>query len=276
MTRTPLVPIDSSKDVDGTPVPIRRKHRRQHSGGEMRRLSFALLWLAVRGAGISVLVLGANAAAAQDTCKASAPAYRQAFDAALHKSGFATRVKRIDRVTAVEDYGCHLVFELSTGDQIAGTFLMTLMGLMWTSDSKEPSEVERYMMAQTLSAPPPPPKTFDGPSPAPFAPGPAKARPGIDVPKVCGEFARERTFQGAFDALREADESLQTEIRETLQEQAEADAHFAGVNQTPDQIKAHSEKRLANLRHADDLNWLSLQIHVKCPPFINEHHFDGR
>lgn len=115
----------------------------------------------------ATLLLASTHAFAQADCQHMAPAFQEAFNESLSDNGVDVRVSRVVNVEDRRDFGCHVIFDMTNGDQIGGVFLTTnVTSSTWTpDDNREPHEYERRVMRQALvlslpllQPPAPPPK----------------------------------------------------------------------------------------------------------------------
>jgi len=94
-------------------------------------------------------------ARAQGQCQDRAESLRQAFDIGLARSGSENRVART--VNVEERYitvvSCHVIFDMTNGDQVQGTFTSSGDNALWTSDSLRPRDYELRVMRKILTEP---------------------------------------------------------------------------------------------------------------------------
>jgi len=126
------------------------------------------------------------------------------------------------------------------------------------------------------------PMTFSFPLPhLRYSPRPASATPArktlaFDPKETCGRIMRGLDYQGAFDALSIAEAEIQSDITSTYSALTETYSRLGDKNLTAEQIAINQKIRDSQLKHIDFQQHFVQQMYLQCPPYINEHHFDGR
>lgn len=235
-------------------------------------------WARIAAMAVATLISGA-ASAAED-CNARAEGLREAFDMALADSSIDNRVSHIVNVEDRREFGCHLIFDMTNGDQVQGIF--TSSGgndVRWSSDSDAPREYERRVMRKTLTVP----LALLRPPPAPTAPAKAQtqalpaSKPIIfDHKETCGQIMRGLDYQGAYDQLHAEEAAIEADIRATYRALAETDMRLSQSGLTAKQIATNRSIRESQAKHIDFQTQLVHHLYLACPPYINTHHFDGR
>lgn len=233
-------------------------------------------WTRIAAMAVAALISGV-ASAAED-CRARAEGLREAFDMALADSSVDDRVSRIVNVEDRREFGCHLIFDMTNGDQVQGIF--TSRGgndVQWSSDSETPREYERRVMRKTLTVP----LALLRPQPAPPAPAQAQALPAnkpiiFDPKETCGRIMRGLDYQGAYDQLHVEEAAIEADIQATYRALAETDMRLSQSGLTAKQAATNRSIRASQAEHIDFQTQLVHHLYLACPPYINNHRFDGR
>ena len=197
---------------------------------------------------------------------------------ALADSAVDERVSRIVNVENRREFGCHLIFDMTNGDQVQGIFTSSGANeVRWVSDSETPHEYERRVMRKTLTVP----LDLLRPPPAPPAPPKAQAlpvsKPIIFDPKdTCGQIMRGLDYQGAYDQLHLEETAIEADIQATYRALAETDMRLSQSGLTAKQIATNRNIRESQAKHIDFQTQLVHHLYLACPPYINTHRFDGR
>ena len=233
--------------------------------------------------GVGVLLLTGlmhTSVLAQASCNERAPALREAFDHALADTYLDVRVTRLVSVEDRREFGCHLIFDMSDGNQIQGMFSASQGDLRWTADEATPLEYERRVMSQKLVEPLVLPKAVQPPEPIAEAgktwPMGQKPLANFNARDVCGALTQGRDSAGWFDEMRYQASRIRVDIDATLQALGETELRLKSTRLTPAQLKQNRAIEQAQQDHIDLQLDLSNQMQVQCPRYFQEHRFDGR
>ena len=225
---------------------------------------------------LTLILLASNASFAQGTCQHMAPAFQEAFNESLSDNSVDVRVSRVVNVEDRQEFGCHVIFDMTNGDQIGGIFLTNnVTSSKWTpDDDHQPHEYERRVMRKTLVLSLPllqPP-----PTPAPNR----KALPNhsikFDANEVCGLIAKGRDSSTGYDAMTYQVARIRDDQQATLAALATTDQRLGMKGLTPQQIKQSTDIRKAQAEHVNYQIQLGAQIQIQCPAYFRRRQFDGR
>ena len=268
--------------------PLSKLARRTQTSNEESMLRKSLLAI-LSGALLATI---ATSVAAQPValvldppCAHNARALRGAFERALSS---VANIQVADVVTAEDkgELGCHVIFDMSDRTRVGGTFVTTdVTFARWRPDDDHaPRSFELAIAGQQMvlfkaeldrnyQAPPQPgpprPNTERG---APVVMRPVK----FDVKDVCGAIVRGLDSSAWFDALQVREASLNAEIGDAYRALAETDQRMGMTGLTPQQIKTNQIIRKAQDERINFDIQLDRFTLIQCPPYLQQHRFDGR